>query len=113
MGQFALPPLETFVVQNYGWKMAVLMLAGFALLCVIWGALMRPLEKVEDKTSQPVPLHIRGWGPKTKKTKKIIQPFSRKDFFYLGSVQKMMKVDNATTTWDENRHLLYSKYVFH
>ena len=98
-------------MQTYGWKIAVLMLAGFGLLCVIWGFLMRPLEKLDDKTSQPIPLHIQGWGQKAKQDKKIVQPFSRKDFFHLGSVQKMMKVDNVTTAWDENRHLLYSKYV--
>ena len=53
--------------------------------------------------SQPVP-----WGASLQTSKSIITPFSKKDLFYGGSVQKLMKNNGATSTWDEYRHLLLS-----
>lgn len=44
VGTFAFAPLATILLQIYGWKGANLILAGMILNCVIFGALMRPLE---------------------------------------------------------------------
>lgn len=44
VGTFAFAPLATVLLQTYGWKGANLILAGIILNCVIFGALMRPLE---------------------------------------------------------------------
>ena len=53
--------------------------------------------------SKPVP-----WGSGQKKSKSIITPFSKKDLFYGGSIQKLMKDNETMSTWDEYRHLLLS-----
>ncbi|KAJ8911076.1 hypothetical protein NQ315_015248 [Exocentrus adspersus] len=44
VGTFAFAPLATILLRTYGWKGANLILAGIILNCVIFGALMRPLE---------------------------------------------------------------------
>ncbi|XP_018576658.1 monocarboxylate transporter 14 isoform X2 [Anoplophora glabripennis] len=47
VGTFAFAPLATTLLQIYGWKGANLILAGIILNCVIFGALMRPLQYPE------------------------------------------------------------------
>lgn len=42
-GTFAFAPLATWLLQNFDWKNANLILAGLILNCAIFGALMRPL----------------------------------------------------------------------
>ena len=44
VGCFIFPPLATFLLDEYGWRGANLIFAGFCLNCVVFGALMRPLE---------------------------------------------------------------------
>ena len=44
------------------------------------------------------------WG--SGQSKSTIKPFCKKDLFYGGSVQKLMKSNDTTATWDEFRHLL-------
>lgn len=43
-GTFVFAPLASFLLETYGWRGANLILAGIILNCVIFGALMRPLE---------------------------------------------------------------------
>ena len=53
VGQFLLAPLITFLVNAYGWKLAIIFVAGLCLSCAIFGALIRPLElKKEIKPSK-------------------------------------------------------------
>lgn len=42
-GTFAFAPLATWLLENFDWKNANLILAGLILNCAIFGALMRPL----------------------------------------------------------------------
>lgn len=48
VGTCAIAPLATVLLEMYGWKGATLILAGLILNCVIFGALMRPLEYPKD-----------------------------------------------------------------
>ena len=47
VGQFILAPFITFLLYTYSWKIVILIIAGFCLTCVIFGALIRPLEVME------------------------------------------------------------------
>lgn len=53
-GTFAFAPLATYLVQNYGWKNALLIFAGFILNCAIFGAMMRPLTYPKKKKVKPL-----------------------------------------------------------
>lgn len=44
VGTFAFAPVVSILVEKYGWKTTNLVLAGVILCCVVYGALMRPLE---------------------------------------------------------------------
>ncbi|XP_054711482.1 monocarboxylate transporter 12-like [Uloborus diversus] len=44
IGTFALAPLTEYLVEAYGWKGAMLLIAGLVLNCAVFGALFRPLE---------------------------------------------------------------------
>lgn len=42
-GTFTFAPFATYLLENFDWKNANLILAGLILNCGIFGALMRPL----------------------------------------------------------------------
>lgn len=44
VGTFAVAPLASVLISNYGWQTANLILAGITLCCGICGCLMKPLE---------------------------------------------------------------------
>ena len=48
VGQFIIAPLITFLVNNYGWKVGIAIVAGMCLTCIFFGALIRPLEIKKD-----------------------------------------------------------------
>ncbi|RZC42356.1 uncharacterized protein BDFB_003190, partial [Asbolus verrucosus] len=54
VGTFAFAPLASILLEEYGWKGANLILAGLILNCVIFGALMRPLEYPKEDNTQPL-----------------------------------------------------------
>ncbi|KAJ8911075.1 hypothetical protein NQ315_015247, partial [Exocentrus adspersus] len=54
VGTFAFAPLATFLLESYGWRGANLILAGLILNCVIFGALMRPLEYPKETGETPL-----------------------------------------------------------
>lgn len=54
VGTFAFAPLATTLLQYYDWKGANLILAGLILNCVIFGALMRPLEYPKESYNKPL-----------------------------------------------------------
>ncbi|KAJ8962273.1 hypothetical protein NQ318_018252, partial [Aromia moschata] len=54
VGTFAFAPLATMLLETYGWKGANLILAGLILNCVVFGALMRPLEYPKETGEKPL-----------------------------------------------------------
>ncbi|CAH1953803.1 unnamed protein product [Acanthoscelides obtectus] len=58
VGTFAFAPLATFLLEQYDWKGANLILAGLILNCVIFGALMRPLEYPKENGKKPLLLRM-------------------------------------------------------
>ncbi|CAD7002481.1 unnamed protein product [Ceratitis capitata] len=53
-GTFAFAPLATYLLQQYGWKNALLIFAGLILNCAIFGAMMRPLTYPKKKKVKPL-----------------------------------------------------------
>ncbi|XP_057668768.1 monocarboxylate transporter 3-like isoform X2 [Diorhabda carinulata] len=54
VGTFTFAPLATMLLEEYGWKGANLILAGLILNCILFGALMRPLEYPKDSGEKPL-----------------------------------------------------------
>lgn len=53
-GTFAFAPLATYLLEEYGWKHALLIFAGLILNCAIFGAMMRPLTYPKKKKVKPL-----------------------------------------------------------
>lgn len=53
-GTFAFAPLATYLLQQYGWKNALLIFAGMILNCALFGALMRPLTYPKKSKVKPL-----------------------------------------------------------
>ncbi|KAK7869034.1 hypothetical protein R5R35_002982 [Gryllus longicercus] len=53
-GTFAFAPLATYLLDEYGWKGANLILSGLILNCAVFGALMRPLEYPKSPRCKPL-----------------------------------------------------------
>jgi len=49
VGTFVIAPLTTWLLEQYGWRGTILMLAGLILNCAVFGSLFRPLEPVKSK----------------------------------------------------------------
>jgi len=49
VGTFVFAPLASFLLDAFGWKTSNLIFAAICLLCVIFGALMRPLEEIAEE----------------------------------------------------------------
>ncbi|XP_076310971.1 uncharacterized protein LOC143225435 isoform X3 [Tachypleus tridentatus] len=54
MGAFVFPPVCQKLLETYDWKGAVLILAGLSLNCVVFGALMRPLDPPPPRDIKPL-----------------------------------------------------------
>ncbi|KAL1491778.1 hypothetical protein ABEB36_012324 [Hypothenemus hampei] len=54
VGTFAFAPLADMLLQAYGWRGANLILAGFILNCILFGALMRPLTYPKEPKEKPL-----------------------------------------------------------
>lgn len=54
VGTFVFAPLAVYLVDYYGWRGAHLILAGLILNCVVFGALMRPLEYPKESGQKPL-----------------------------------------------------------
>ena len=53
LGQFAVAPFATFVLNNFGWKITIYIFAGVSLLGVFCGTLLRPLIRKEENLEAP------------------------------------------------------------
>jgi len=49
VGTFVFAPLASFLLDAFGWKTSNLIFAAICLLCVIFGAMMRPLEEIIEE----------------------------------------------------------------
>lgn len=57
LGTFVIVPLVNFVSEGYGWRKALMILAGLLLVCGLFGILFRPLKfPVSDQISKPLEL---------------------------------------------------------
>ncbi|XP_019629216.1 PREDICTED: monocarboxylate transporter 13-like [Branchiostoma belcheri] len=52
VGQFALPPLFQFLIDEFGWRGALLIVAGLMLNGCVCGALLRPIHLKEDRREE-------------------------------------------------------------
>ena len=59
VGQFILAPFLTFLVNNYGWKAGIAIIAGLCLMCIFFGGLIRPLEF--KKETVPPKNRLKEW----------------------------------------------------
>lgn len=59
MGTFALAPLTEHLVEAYGWKGAMLIIAGLVLNCAVFGGLFRPLEAPSPPKASQNPARIK------------------------------------------------------
>jgi MFS family permease len=53
-GTFIFAPLTEFLIQKYGWRGALLIIAGIVFNCAIFGAMFRPLEAPKKKNNRIV-----------------------------------------------------------
>lgn len=63
IGTFLFAPLINYLLEEYNWQSALLLLAGITLNCLVFGALFRPLEppqkqvlKVEQLIEEELPI---------------------------------------------------------
>ncbi|XP_031332551.1 monocarboxylate transporter 7 isoform X3 [Photinus pyralis] len=54
VGTFAFAPLANMLLDAYGWRGANIILAGLILNCIVFGALMRPLEYPKSSNVKPL-----------------------------------------------------------
>ncbi|KAH8360753.1 hypothetical protein KR084_006941 [Drosophila pseudotakahashii] len=54
-GTFLFAPLTEYLIGNYGWRGAMLIIGGIVLNCIIFGAMFRPLEMGASPASQTPP----------------------------------------------------------
>jgi len=44
IGALSFGPLTNFLMKNFGWKVGMFILAGIMLSCILFGAIMKPLQ---------------------------------------------------------------------
>ncbi|XP_016995684.2 monocarboxylate transporter 12 [Drosophila takahashii] len=54
-GTFVFAPLTEYLIGNYGWRGAMLIIGGIVLNCIIFGAMFRPLELGPSPAAQTPP----------------------------------------------------------
>lgn len=58
-GTFIFAPIITRLLAEYGWRGAMLIIAGIVLECIVFGALFRPLETDEDKNLKATTIKLK------------------------------------------------------
>ena len=97
-GQFALAPIFTFLLNAYGWKITMLFVSGLTLTCVIFGALIRPLEPKHE-------IEIRNTGNTVKNSRGNTKS------------NQIVGLDNETVSegmsnWHDFRYLLFPSFRY-
>lgn len=54
LGAFIFNPLSKYLIDEFGWRGAILIEGGLILNCILCGALFRPLERPRDSTTDEV-----------------------------------------------------------
>ncbi|KAI8480514.1 hypothetical protein Bbelb_417500 [Branchiostoma belcheri] len=60
IGIFAFPPLYQFLIDEFGWRGALLIVAGIPLNGCVCGALMRPIHLKEDRKEEKASIETQG-----------------------------------------------------
>lgn len=48
IGNFVMPPIIQYLIEKFGWRESVLILAGITLFCALFGSFFRPLKLESD-----------------------------------------------------------------
>ncbi|XP_054165081.1 monocarboxylate transporter 14-like [Oppia nitens] len=59
IGNFVFAPATQLLVEYYGWRGCVLILAGITLNCAVFGSLFRPVEHLQNKSQKPLLFRIK------------------------------------------------------
>uniref|UniRef100_A0A6M2DZK4 Putative monocarboxylate transporter n=1 Tax=Xenopsylla cheopis TaxID=163159 RepID=A0A6M2DZK4_XENCH len=128
-GTIVFPPLTEILMQEYGWRGTTLLMGGFVLNCIFFGALFRPLEYPKKEPIEAFPAKKKfeiprsnsaGHSMDSRKTetmrlaqsqpssldsihskKASVSAFHRKDVFYQGSLIKLAERQSRSTIPDE------------
>ncbi|CAG9823096.1 unnamed protein product, partial [Phaedon cochleariae] len=131
-GAFAFAPLGTYLLDRYGWQGANLCLAGLILCCVVFGAVMKPLEvaqkvstvpleRIPSKQLLPRNNTFSGWqnnGPNApyisnlslnRRKGSVVPPMTRKDVFYSGSILNLKEFQSQKSLHDYRQSIRTKK----
>ena len=53
LGQFALAPFSTFLLNHFGWKITIYIITGMSLSGILFGTLLRPPLRTEENLEAP------------------------------------------------------------
>jgi len=92
VGTFVFAPLANWLLYSYGWRVSNLVFAAICLLCIIFGALMRPLEEVYIQNNRKDSQIMMELPDGTKVPSTISSSHSFKGLPIIGSVATMAKI---------------------
>ncbi|CAH2004158.1 unnamed protein product [Acanthoscelides obtectus] len=124
VGTFAIAPVAQYLIDNFGWKGTNLVFAGVIGTCVLFGALMKPLEykqkppKQVNGTAKPNLSRRNTYGDTTSpyasklsiasRRSHTVKPMERKDVFYSQSVLNLKEFQSQKSLNEYRRHSLAS-----
>jgi MFS family permease len=97
LGTFVFAPLTEYLIVEYGWRGAILIIAGIVLNCAILGALFRPVPDVRE--SKPVSRKVSASGITHQATSGSTDLQDKKDIFERGLQQV---ATNTFSKYDDN-----------
>jgi len=103
VGTFVFAPLANWILTNYSWKVSNLVFAAICLLCVMFGALMRPLEEVSVQEKKGSQLFSMELPDGTKVPSTISTSHSYKGLPIIRSVATMEKIAEDDEYHDDNK----------
>ena len=107
IGMFAFPPLATYLLATFDWKVTFFAIAGLCILCSLIGGLMRPLEPPTNNDLYS--LYLRSLKLRADKSEKRSNKFSRKKIFNHRFIKKFTTANKFTPSWENFWHLLIAE----
>ena len=104
IGMFAFPPLATYLLATFDWKVTFFAVAGLCILSSLIGGLMRPLEP--PTKNDLYSLYLRSLKLRANKSEKRNNTFSRKKIFNHRFIKKFLTANKFTSSWENFWHLL-------